>query len=88
MSESADTGRLGRDWEPQNKVNECGANRCALCEVVAFIYLTYLRPDRKLPRPRGAIAQLGERLHGMQEVGGSIPPSSTKIKNRIFVPIV
>jgi hypothetical protein len=25
----------------------------------------------------GAIAQLGERLHGMQEVGGSIPPSST-----------
>ncbi len=26
----------------------------------------------------GAIAQLGERLHGMQEVGGSIPPSSTK----------
>ena len=28
-------------------------------------------------RLRGAIAQLGERLHGMQEVGGSIPPSST-----------
>tara|TARA_Y100000287_G_scaffold185532_1_gene189056 strand:- start:924 stop:1115 length:192 start_codon:yes stop_codon:yes gene_type:complete len=28
----------------------------------------------------GAIAQLGERLHGMQEVGGSIPPSSTKIR--------
>src|SRR5690606_27234576 len=27
---------------------------------------------------QGAIAQLGERLHGMQEVGGSIPPSSTK----------
>jgi len=25
----------------------------------------------------GAIAQLGERLHGMQEVGGSIPPGST-----------
>ena len=25
----------------------------------------------------GVIAQLGERLHGMQEVGGSIPPSST-----------
>jgi hypothetical protein len=34
-----------------------------------------------LPRLRGAldgaIAQLGERLHGMQEVGGSIPPGST-----------
>ncbi len=26
----------------------------------------------------GAIAQLGERLHGMQEVDGSIPSSSTK----------
>jgi hypothetical protein len=26
----------------------------------------------------GAIAQLGERLNGIQEVGGSIPPSSTK----------
>ena len=25
----------------------------------------------------GAIAQLGERLRGTQEVGGSIPPSST-----------
>ena len=33
----------------------------------------------------GGIAQLGERLHGMQEVSGSIPLSSTK-KNR--VPIV
>ena len=28
----------------------------------------------------GAIAQLGERLHGMQEVRGSIPRSSTKTK--------
>ena len=28
----------------------------------------------------GAIAQLGERLHGMQEVGGSIPPGSTKLE--------
>lgn len=26
----------------------------------------------------GVIAQLGERLHGMQEVSGSIPLSSTK----------
>ena len=30
----------------------------------------------------GAIAQLGERLHGMQEVGGSIPPSSTNQMTR------
>ena len=29
----------------------------------------------------GAIAQLGERLHGMQEVGGSIPPGSTIPRN-------
>tara|TARA_Y100001935_G_scaffold7574_1_gene5690 strand:- start:1323 stop:1442 length:120 start_codon:yes stop_codon:yes gene_type:complete len=26
----------------------------------------------------GAIAQLGERYNGIVEVGGSIPPSSTK----------
>ncbi|SCM77781.1 hypothetical protein KL86PLE_60096 [uncultured Pleomorphomonas sp.] len=38
---------------------------------------------RHLPKPEttpdGAIAQLGERLHGMQEVSGSIPLSSTKL---------
>ena len=28
----------------------------------------------------GGIAQLGERLHGMQEVSGSIPLTSTKDK--------
>ena len=28
-------------------------------------------------RPRGAVAQLGERLNGIQEVVGSIPISST-----------
>ena len=27
----------------------------------------------------GGIAQLGERLHGMQEVSGSIPLTSTRI---------
>ncbi len=27
---------------------------------------------------RGAVAQLGERLNGIQEVGGSIPLGSTK----------
>ena len=31
----------------------------------------------------GAIAQLGERLHGMQEVSGSIPLSSTKIQTLV-----
>jgi hypothetical protein len=29
----------------------------------------------------GGIAQLGERLHGMQEVSGSIPLTSTKIND-------
>ena len=32
------------------------------------------------PRPYGAIAQLGERLHGMQEVSGSIPLGSTSLR--------
>ena len=35
------------------------------------------RPISKFLKWFGAIAQLGERLHGMQEVGGSIPPGST-----------
>ena len=42
----------------------------------------------------GGIAQLGERLHGMQEVSGSIPLTSTKMLERkvsnvlVRVPIV
>jgi len=35
-----------------------------------------MRPGRKM---RGAIAQLGERLLCKQEVGGSIPPGSTRL---------
>jgi hypothetical protein len=30
---------------------------------------------------KGAIAQLGERLNGIQEVGGSTPPGSTTVKS-------
>ncbi len=30
---------------------------------------------------QGGIAQLGERLHGMQEVSGSIPLTSTNGRN-------
>ena len=33
---------------------------------------------------RGAIAQLGERLPCTQEVGGSIPPSSTMTNKLLF----
>ncbi len=36
--------------------------------------ISYRRQNKIL----GAIAQLGERLNGIQEVGGSIPPGSTK----------
>ena len=36
------------------------------------------RPARLLFLRPGGIAQLGERLHGMQEVSGSIPLTSTK----------
>ena len=32
----------------------------------------------------GVIAQLVERLHGMQEVGGSIPPGSTNPFTPLF----
>jgi hypothetical protein len=34
----------------------------------------------------GGIAQLGERLHGMQEVIGSIPFTSTKVFVSLEVP--
>ena len=34
----------------------------------------------------GAVAQLGERLNGIQEVGGSIPLSSTILKKPGFNP--
>ena len=34
------------------------------------------------PLSRGGIAQLGERLHGMQEVSGSIPLTSTSQPRR------
>ena len=32
----------------------------------------------------GGIAQLGERLHGMQEVSGSIPLTSTSFQVALF----
>src|SRR5690606_18522698 len=35
--------------------------------------------------PDGVIAQLGERLNGIQEVGGSIPPGSTKHSRRLQI---
>ena len=40
-------------------------------------YDSFGRPDRP-PSEYGGIAQLGERLNGIQEVSGSIPLISTK----------
>jgi hypothetical protein len=34
---------------------------------------------------KGPLAQLGERLHGMQEVVGSIPIGSTKFRSQVKV---
>ncbi len=45
-------------------------------------------PSYNRALPRGGIAQLGERLHGMQEVSGSIPLTSTtrtRQRTRIIV---
>ena len=39
------------------------------------------RPSRSRDK-RGAIAQLGERFNGIEEVVGSIPSGSTKISNK------
>ena len=36
-----------------------------------------------IPSVRGAVAQLGERLNGIQEVEGSIPFGSTKFLNQL-----
>ena len=35
----------------------------------------------------GPVAQLGERLHGMQEVGGSIPPRSTRFMAEVYTKV-
>ncbi len=43
-------------------------------------------PLDKMPFTLGVMAQLVERLHGMQEVGGSIPPGSTKVLKWITYP--
>ena len=41
-------------------------------------------PSHKLPGSSGAVAQLGERLNGIQEVDGSIPFSSTILPFFLF----
>ena len=53
----------------------------AVCKRVAFTAIRGARWGSAryhfTSAARGAIAQLGEHLHGMQGVGGSNPPGST-----------
>ena len=50
-----------------------------------FGAVSYSYPDSSLiPAKRGAVAQLGERLNGIQEVVGSIPIGSTMILNSLW----
>ena len=45
-----------------------------------FRTFTWIRTDcQSIIKKSGAVAQVGERLNGIQEVVGSIPISSTKI---------
>ena len=47
-----------------------------------LLALRFRPPGASMPADAGksgAIAQLGERLNGIQEVGGSRPPGSTRI---------
>ncbi|CAK0763779.1 hypothetical protein CCP3SC5AM1_350001 [Gammaproteobacteria bacterium] len=56
---------------------------CKSWNIRLLTYSLFIAKMKLLKQIVGAIAQLGERLHGMQEVGGSIPPGSTiSTKNR------
>ncbi len=47
---------------------------CASSTGTQYVY----QSEAQIGGSNGGIAQLGERLHGMQEVSGSIPLTSTK----------
>ena len=46
------------------------------------IFMKYAKLDCVVKKAYGGIAQLGERLNGIQEVSGSIPLISTKGNTR------
>ena len=69
-------GHLGREDTSAARPTTCGRSRPPAGPSATRCYHGV--------RPPGAIAQLGERLHGMQEVGGSSPPSSTS-RNPCYV---
>jgi hypothetical protein len=58
--------------------DDCRKFGVASCGLINYTLPSLVRSARP-PRALGAVAQLGERLHGMQEVTGSIPVSSTTI---------
>ena len=72
--------RHARDPGPGHDAAAPRSGHCCLRRVTAAVrkvHLTSLAATWTIRGPRGAIAQLGERLHGMQEVDGSIPSGST-----------
>src|SRR6516225_9078510 len=63
-------------------IDKLCSTACALseiCSILAVFALHHaMQPKRSNAEAKiGGIAQLGERLHGMQEVSGSIPLTST-----------
>ena len=82
---------------PGDALNICGVRTIRSARTdSASIFAANLRisvddmPDTLYsPAPPGAIAQLGERYNGIVEVGGSIPPGSTRVLPvSLSVPIV
>lgn len=69
----------------QDKQGERSIVRRVICQGMMRMIYFYLYIDGKnsgqynSPSFAGGIAQLGERLHGMQEVSGSIPLTSTSL---------
>ena len=63
------------DW--QNNVEENLRVLCPNCHALTPNYGMLNKGKGRTGRHHGGLAQLGERLHGMQEVSGSIPLSST-----------
>ena len=60
-------------------VQSCLRKKCK--KVVDNRCLYWYNKPRRQARTSGGLAQLGERLHGMQEVTGSIPVFSTRKKS-------
>ena len=67
----------GEDNRPSLLSREAGQLETMLLCWVGVQKKNTVVADDSLTPDSGGIAQMGERLHGMQEVGGSIPPTST-----------